>query len=129
MVIGKNQLMLGGVLLAAIVAALVVFHRGEPKPQGSTAKQSEIVRAIRAELKEKPLCGFCMEPEAAKHKVGDIALKDLGADVFQAAIEVECRATPDGKPRAKILMREYAYADGEVICTMPNLGWRSPDAK
>ncbi|MGN0855131.1 MAG: hypothetical protein ACI4R9_06395 [Kiritimatiellia bacterium] len=129
MVIGRNQLVLAGVLVAAIVAALVVFHRGEPKPQGSTVRTSEVTRAIRADLQDKAVCGFCMEPDAALHKIGGITLRDLGADVFQAAIGIECRATPDGRPRVKVLMREYAYVDGAAVCTMPNLGWRSPEAK
>ena len=129
MVIGKQQLILGGVLVVAVVAALVVFHRGEAKPQGSTGRASEVERSIREDLRDKKICGFCMEPDAALHKVGDITLKDLGSDVYQAAITIECKATPDGKPRAKILTREYAYAGGVAACTVPNLGWRMPESK
>ena len=129
MVIGKQQLMLGGVLVAVVVAALVVFHRGEPEAKGSTGRVAEIERAIRADLSDKQICGFCMEPDAALHKIGDIALKDLGSDVYQAAITVECKAAEDGRPRAKILMREYAHAGGETVCTVPSLGWRTPEAK
>lgn len=129
MVLGKQQLMLGGVLIVVVIAAICVFTRGEKKPEGSTARTSEIERAIRADLAEKQVCGFCMEPDAAQHKVGDITLKDLGSDIFKASIEVTCMAAPDGKPRVKVLTREYAFVGGETICTMPNLGWKSPEAK
>ena len=129
MVIGKRQILLGAVLVAAVVVALVVFHRGGEKPLGATGRTADITRGIRAELKGKTLCGFCMEPEAEKHAVGDIAVKELGGDVYQAEIACECRATPDGKPRVKVLRREYASVNGEVVCTMPNLGWLSPEEK
>ncbi len=129
MVIGKRQILLGGVLVAAVVAALVVFHRGAEKPLGATGRTADIERAIRAELKGQTLCGFCLEPEPGQHTVGDITVTEIGGDVYQAEIACECRGAPDGKPRVKVLRREYASVNGEVVCTMPNLGWLSPEEK
>ena len=129
MVLGKQQFILGGVLIAALVAAFVVFHRGNEKPLGATGHAADIERAVRENLKGATLCGFCMEPDPAKHALGDIRVKPLGGDIYQAEIACVCRGATNGQTRVRILRREYAFADGKAICTMPSLGWQSPEEK
>ena len=129
MVLGKQQFVLGGVLAVALVAAILVFRRGDEKPLGETGRTADVERAVREDLKDKTLCGFCMEPDAAKHAVGDVKVKPLGGDVYQTEIACLCRGATNGQTRVRILRREYAFVGGKAVCTMPNLGWQSPEDK
>ena len=111
------------------VLAVVPRRRQFDPHRDPHASGDFVERAVREDLKDKTLCGFCMEPDAAKHAVGDVKVKPLGGDVYQTEIACLCRGATNGQTRVRILRREYAFVGGKAVCTMPNLGWQSPEDK